>query len=104
MTKIYLEQDGSRYRVSATGHATGSAEVCAAVSVLMFTLTGWLENYGGDDTGDDPITFIDVKLEPGDALVEFSGGAPAEAVFNFMAVGFLQLQNGYKDYISVNIK
>ena len=32
MTKVYAEKDKDRYQISARGHATGSPEVCAAVS------------------------------------------------------------------------
>ena len=42
MTKICLERDGNLYTLSAQGHATGSVEVCAAVSALIQTLRCYL--------------------------------------------------------------
>lgn len=42
MTRVYLERDGNLYTLSAQGHATGSVEVCAAVSALIQTLRCYL--------------------------------------------------------------
>ncbi len=83
MTAIYLEQDGDRYTVSAQGHATGSMEVCAAVSTLLYTLDAFLHNATAD--------VMLERLEPGDALIVFAGGAEAATAFDFVTVGFMQL-------------
>ena len=40
MTKVYLERDGNCFLVSCQGHATGSPEMCAAISCLVGTLEG----------------------------------------------------------------
>ena len=97
MTAIYLEQDGDRYTVSAKGHATGSMEVCAAVSTLLYTLDAWLHN-----------TDLDVlreRLEPGDALIEYAGiDAGAQTAFDFVTVGFLQLAKSEPSAIEVEAK
>ena len=43
VTKVYLEKDGGRYLVACQGHATGSVEMCAAISCLVQALDSWLE-------------------------------------------------------------
>lgn len=94
MTKVYLEQNGNQYTVECRGHATGSVETCAAVSCLVYTLTGWLRNT-------DAALTLNVSLEDGEAHIQFCGGTSAETVFDMIAVGFLQMQEQYGDYISV---
>jgi len=97
MTAIYLEQDGDRYTVSAQGHATGSMEVCAAVSTLLYTLDAWLHN--------TDLAVLHERLEPGDALIEYAGAeADAQAAFNFVSVGFMQLAKSEPTTINVEAK
>lgn len=96
MTRVYLEQDGQRYTVSCQGHATGSVEACAAVSCLVYTLAGWLRNTS--------VLVLKSKLEDGDALIQYHGGAAAETTFDMICVGFLQLQEQYGEYITVDFR
>lgn len=96
MTKVYLEQDGNRYTVSCKGHATGSVEACAAVSCLIYTLAGWLHNAS--------VTVLQEKLDSGDALIQYRGGAAAETAFDMICVGFLQLKKSCCDYVSVDLQ
>lgn len=96
MTLVYLEQDGQRYTVSCRGHATGSVEACAAVSCLVYTLAGWLHNAA--------VPVLKEKLEDGDALIQYHGGAGAETAFDMICVGFLQLQEQYGAYIDVDFR
>ena len=96
MTQVYLEQDGRRFMVSCQGHATGSAEACAAVSCLVYTLAGWLHNTA--------VLVLKKKLEDGNALIQFSGNDAAETAFDMICVGFLQLQAQYGDFISVDFR
>ncbi len=96
MTRVYLEQDGNRYCVSCKGHATGSVEACAAVSCLVYTLAGWLRNV-------DTLT-TQARLEEGDSLICFYGGAAAETAFDVICVGFLQLQAQYGAFVQVDLQ
>lgn len=96
MTRVYLEQSGDRYCVRCKGHATGSAETCAAVSCLVYTLAGWLRNAAP--------TMHEARLDDGDASICFRGGEAAEAVFDMICVGFLQLQAQYGAFIQVELK
>lgn len=95
MTKVYLEQSGKRYFVSSQGHATGSPEVCAAASCLVYTLAGWLHNSDAQVQKE--------QLGDGSAMLVFSGGDNVEAVFDAICVGFLQLQQEHPEYISAQV-
>ena len=95
MTEITLRRDWDRYEVVASGHAVGFPEVCAAVSTLIFSLDAFIHN--------TPILLIQERLEPGDALLQFSGGKEAEDAFDFVTLGFLMLQDQYPDVIQVYV-
>lgn len=96
MTRVTLKEDGGRYEVICEGHATGSREVCAAVSTLVFTLLGYLKNADG-------ITVDREEIADGYADVEFGGGYNARAAFDLVSIGFLQLAVERGNFIEVII-
>ena len=93
MTSVYLERNGDRYTVHCQGHATGSAEVCAAVSCLVCTLANWLRMSHTE--------IVAEQIKEADALLCFEGEKTA---FDMVCVGFLQLERYYGEYIKVNTK
>lgn len=93
MTSVYLERDGGSYTVDARGHATGSAELCAAVSALMFALDGYLHNAVG-------VEIVTERMNPGDARLHWHGGT--DDVWLLMLCGFLGLQEAQPDRIRVS--
>ena len=93
MTTVYLEKDGNRFTVSAKGHATGSEKMCAAISTLIYTLAGWLEN--------SPEIESRATLNDANAHIEFYG---AESVFELICIGFLQLEKTNDKYIRVTLR
>lgn len=95
MTRVELHF-GAEYSVSADGHATGSPQLCAAVSCLLYTLAGWLNTTKREQT-------TEMKLEDGNARLAWSGGAGSETVMELMLIGFLQLQKTEPERISVEI-
>ncbi|MEA4920636.1 MAG: ribosomal-processing cysteine protease Prp [Clostridiaceae bacterium] len=97
MTKVYLEQDGNRYTVSSIGHATGSVEACAAVSMLIQALDGWLSN--------NPKTKVLHKdMASGKAVIEYIADNGADEVFSLLSIGFLRLAETYPEVIEVQVK
>lgn len=94
MTQVTLERDGSVFTVRAEGHATGSVEVCAAVSCLLYTLAAWLTAHE-----DIPST---VRLEDADATVVMIGSA-CETAFEMLCAGFLSLQKTAPEYVAVEM-
>lgn len=93
MTQVALTHDGGKYTVSCSGHATGSVEVCAAISCLVYTLAGWLHCSG--------CNILHEQLEPGDALLQFAADAQSGVAFELICTGFLQLEAQYGAYIRV---
>lgn len=100
MTKVYCEQDtppsGSEgaYLICADGHASGSPEVCAAVSGLMYALSGYFLNTSR-------IQAFENILLSGHARLRWQGGAEAKAVFDLCVIGFLQIEAAHPACISV---
>ena len=45
MTKVrWRTEDDGTCEILATGHATGSEQVCAGISAIIYSLAGWLKN------------------------------------------------------------
>lgn len=88
MTKVLMVRDGSPstgwwYTVEATGHSTGSVELCAAVSTLMQTLSAWLDLRGA--------AVSERVIESGRCKLRFSGHR-CDTAFEVIYAGFMGLQ------------
>ena len=94
MTRVTLKEDSGRYSVVCEGHATGSVEVCAAVSTLVYTLLGYLKNADG-------VAVENAELADGYAEIEFLGGECARVAFELICIGFLQLAMAKGELIEI---
>ena len=94
MTKVQLQRQGMRMRLSASGHAVGSPAACAGVSALLCALCAYLQR-------DGKTRLHSCVLESGKALLDFSGGARAAAAFELTALGLRLIAEGYPDCVSV---
>lgn len=88
--------DGNMMMVSANGHATGSQDCCTAVSAILYSLAGFLQN-------DTETTLDEIALNPGDARLVFTGGKEARGALQMAKIGLLQLEKAYGDYLRVNV-
>ena len=86
MTVVKMKRDGEHYRIEAKGHATGSVEVCSAVSMLLFTLV----NYVADRA--------DYDLKSGHSWVEWFG---SPIPYDMISGGFQLLARDYPDYLKI---
>lgn len=96
MTNVTIQSDGGRFRLSAAGHATGSKEVCAAVSAIVYALAGYLKNL--EKSG--AVELRSFMLESGAAEIEAEGEA-ARAPFGVTAVGLMQVAARYPGQVCV---
>ena len=97
MTSVTLNRSADRYSIEAVGHAEGSVQACAAVSVLMYSLLGYLSNAEG-------VEVEDWNTADGFFSVEWSGGEAARIMYEFGKIAFLQLEGSYGEYVAVKIK
>lgn len=97
MTSITIRECGGRWRLDAAGHATGSREVCAAVSAIVYALGGRLLEL--EEAGRARVTAL--RLESGEAEIEAEGEGARDA-FAVAGTGFSQLAERYPEYIRKN--
>lgn len=102
MTKVEITIAEPRYAIILDGHATGSAEVCAGISALMFSLAGFLDNNA------DELFLSSVKMDnPGWGYIMFELEDPSPKIkgaFELIQIGLLQIQETYPEYCEVIIK
>lgn len=96
MTRVYAERDGNRYTIYANGHATGSPEVCAAISGLLYALAGYVRN-----ASDGSTLAYDERLESGNVQLHFRGGEGAGGAFDMAVIGLKQIEAKYPELVSV---
>ena len=96
MVKGTIETRDGVHRIECNGHATGSEQVCAAVSALMYALIGFL---GNQPDLDDVI--YESKIESGHSLVAFKG---YDEAFEVVRIGLLQLAYSYPEYLKITEK
>ena len=96
MTKIKFEADGDRYILSARGHATGSVEVCAAISGILYALAGYL-CYA-------EATEHERRMESADVLLDYSGPERVEAAYAMAMIGLELLEGEYPELIRVEAR
>lgn len=102
MTKVTLRQvPGKHYSLTCEGHATGSTEVCAAISCLASSLEGWLENSDSAEAQKTEVRpgFVQIIFTP--AQAQHPAQLACQEVFNLAEMGFLRLEAGYPAYLSV---
>lgn len=94
MTTVIYNQDGSEYTIQCIGHATGSDNVCAAVSSIIYTLAGYLHNT-------NEIVVLTSHLESGNVMLAFAGEKEAKVAFDMAVIGLLQLAKSFPEYVRI---
>ena len=108
MTRIDYAFSGRSLHLRVTGHAaydtSGKDIVCAAVSILCYTLAAALEQ--ADERGE--LEALSVSLMPGDARIEaaFRPGyeAPLSGRADTILTGFRLLADTYRDNVTLSVK
>lgn len=83
MTKVYIAQEGDMLILSVQGHATGSAEACAAVSGIVCALAGYALN--------EAINAPTLRLADGDAYIACRVSGKLRAAYKMAAIGLMQI-------------
>ena len=95
MTEIKLTQKEDRVRVSIHGHALvnpGNDPVCAALSVLTYTMIGNLDRL--EETG--KIRDLVVDIDDGHAIVSFTDAKKKwNGLWEVLSVGYRMLSEEY---------
>ena len=100
MTQVHAERSGNRCILSAKGHATGSVEVCAAASGILFALAGYLANA----IRERYIEFYENRMEEADVLLDFNGDECTAAAFEMAVIGLAQIGQQHPEFLRVEYK
>ena len=96
MTRIYAERgrENGRCYLSVKDHATGSVQVCAGISSLVYALAGYLTNATGVRVTNDLIDTADVTLE-------FWGDQMAVGAYLCTVIGLMQIAREYGEFVDM---
>ena len=101
MTKIEITDANPRFSLTFDGHATGSAEVCAGISALMFSLEGYLQNH------EENLFLHSSKVDnPGHGYIAFELEDPSKDIcgaFELVTIGLLQIADSYPEFCQIEI-
>lgn len=94
MTRGTITFDGKNLTLSLYGHATGSPEVCAAISGIAGALAGWVLNHPGAE----PAT---IRLEDGEAYIRaVRPDLRCRVAFEMAEIGLLQIARQYPEFLA----
>lgn len=97
MTEARYSVKEDTYYLCCDGHATGSREVCNAVSAICYTLAGYVGN------ADQHTTVDNAELDEGYAELAFSTDDPKViGAFEAAVCGLKQISDSYSDYLRVH--
>lgn len=97
MTDIRVQRDGTRCTLSAQGHATGSEQVCAAVSAVLYALAGYVTNA----IRERYIEVYDWRMESADVVLDFNGDEGTTAAFEMAVIGLAQIAQKHPEYVHI---
>ncbi len=97
MTTATITFGKDKQTICAQGHAEGSTEVCAAITGLLYSLGGYLKNTC-------PQGITKWRMESGDVVLECKKTGGVDAAFTMAAIGLMQLEKQYPQYIRVKVE
>lgn len=97
MTQIYAELEGGRCLLAVDGHATGSAEVCAAISGLVYALAGYAANAESEGRAE----IFTEELESGKVRLHLHGDDRTVGACEAILIGLLQIAEQFPEYVQM---
>lgn len=97
MTEVYAKRRGDRCYLTARGHATGSVEVCAGISAILYALAGYLVNVDESRR----IDILDLSVRDANVKVDFYGDDGSVAAFEMAVIGLLQIAKANPEFLHV---
>jgi len=100
MTRVYAEQDGTRYMLFAEGHA-GAVDACNYITGVMYAFAGYVANAEAEERCE--VYALDINADEPRFLVHCSGDERVEAAFEAALIGLQQLAKERPDNITVEL-
>lgn len=99
MTRAEVELRGDRYLLTVEGHAEGSVAVCAAVSAIVYALSGYVFNAAGH------VKALECnELRSGRARIECTADASVGAAFRMAGIGLTQVARAYPLFLDARYR
>ena len=99
MIKVTYITDGISHDLMLQGHAGyaphGEDIVCAAVSGIIYSLLGWLEN------NEYELLSCDTHVKGGDVHIYCEGGDLLAAVMDMTIIGLEQIEHQYPEHVVI---
>lgn len=99
MVRVYAETEGTRYLLSVQDHATGSEQVCAAVSALVYAFAGYVKTAEANRKAQ----VYNLKLDSGKALIHCHGDRDVGTAFDTVVMGLVQVSMSNQDHLVVEM-
>ena len=99
MTSAYVELEGGRCLLALDGHATGSPEMCAAISGIVYALAGYLANAERDGFAE----VYRMELESGKVRIHCHGDDRVTAACEMAIIGLRQLEQAHPELVHVEL-
>jgi len=101
MIKAEYSRNGHEHILLVRGHAgyskRGTDIVCAAVSGIVYSLLGWLEN------NSEYTDYVNAEVDDGNVKITCIGGVRAAVALEVTAIGLEQIADRYPDYVDIII-
>lgn len=97
MTRVRAMAEGSLITLTLSGHATGRADVCAAVSTIACGLAGYLCN--AEKRGN--ATVLTCNVHPGAVQIQAKVDAGGRGAWESAVLSLLQLQETAPECVSM---
>lgn len=102
MTRVYIEQDGTRYMIFAEGHA-GAVDACNYITGVMYAFAGYVRNAEAEGRCEVYGFNIDADGNNPQFLVHCGGDERVEAAFEAAVIGLQQLAQTRPENIAIDL-
>lgn len=100
MTRVFIEQDGSRFFISAEGHA-GAADACNYITGVLYAFAGYVKNR--ELAGEAEVYRFEINEQEPRVVVHCSGDDRLEAAFEAAVIGLQQLAAERPENIAIEL-
>ena len=91
-----------RYEIKVRGHATGSVEVCAAISALCYTLAGWLDVHS-DLCDNKHITLKDANADITFEVIPSADTDKLDTAYEMFLCGMEMIAKSYPEFLQFEV-
>lgn len=100
MTRVHIEQDGSRFLISAEGHA-GASDACNYITGVLYAFAGYVKNR--ELAGEAEVYNFEIDEQTPRVMIHCGGDERLEAAFEAAVIGLQQLAAERPENIAIEL-